>query len=111
MLCIFQREESMRRLLEWKQRMLQSPLNRKIQGNVAYRGKTDIYNNNEMGYKLSKHSKYNNEAYMDDFHSKSSTQYNSYSSDDEGKLHSVMFLVGIKLRYTYRINLFEELLF
>ncbi|CAG9855448.1 unnamed protein product [Phyllotreta striolata] len=74
------REESMRRLLEWKQRMLQSPLNRKIKGNISYRGRADLYSN-DIGYKLSK-PKYN-DSYIDDFHSKSSNQYNSYSSDDE----------------------------
>ncbi|XP_057656485.1 uncharacterized protein LOC130893998 isoform X3 [Diorhabda carinulata] len=75
------REESIRRLLEWKQRMLQSPLNRKIQGNVAYRAKNDIYNNRD-NYKYCRNSK-QSELYMDEDQSKSSTQYNSYSSDDE----------------------------
>ncbi|CAH1133639.1 unnamed protein product [Ceutorhynchus assimilis] len=72
------REESMKRLLEWKQRMLQSPLNRKAQAQ-AYRG-----------YPIGKENAY----YTADKKQKKSTitnrrsvhnlvQYNSYSSDDE----------------------------
>ncbi|XP_072402943.1 uncharacterized protein kmr isoform X2 [Diabrotica undecimpunctata] len=78
------REESMKRLLEWKQRMLQSPLNRKIQGNVAYRGKTGFYDNNnyDNGYKVRRNPKRNN-VYRDEMLNKTSSQYNSYSSDDE----------------------------
>lgn len=73
----------MKRLLEWKQRMLQSPLNRKAQ-TQAYRG-----------YPIGKENTYTYQNYTADKKQKKSTitnrrsvhnlvQYNSYSSDDEG---------------------------
>lgn len=75
----------MRRLLEWKQRMLQSPLNRKCQGNRAYFSRCDNYHiNPENGYPA--HLKHG-EPHMDDRRSITNLpQYNSYSSDDEGKI-------------------------
>ncbi|KAG5865259.1 hypothetical protein JTB14_020212 [Gonioctena quinquepunctata] len=77
------REESMRRLLEWKQRMLQSPLNRKIQGNRVYQGKCDYPMNQENPYTLRMHPKHG-EVYLDERQSRRNVpQYNSYSSDDE----------------------------
>ncbi|KAJ8930036.1 hypothetical protein NQ314_017201 [Rhamnusium bicolor] len=79
-----QREESMRRLLEWKQRMLQSPLNRKTQGNRAYQGRCENYHiNPENGYTLHNHPKHG-EPHLDDRRPLTNMpQYNSYSSDDE----------------------------
>ncbi|XP_018569037.1 uncharacterized protein LOC108909240 isoform X3 [Anoplophora glabripennis] len=78
------REESMRRLLEWKQRMLQSPLNRKTQGNRAYSSRCDNYHiNPENGYPVHNHLKHG-EPHLDDRRSITNMpQYNSYSSDDE----------------------------
>ncbi|CAG9816546.1 unnamed protein product [Phaedon cochleariae] len=74
------REESMRRLLEWKQRMLQSPLNRKLQGNKGYPGN---HMNQENDYKFHMHPKHG-EHYLDERHCRRNLpQYNSYSSDDE----------------------------
>lgn len=75
----------MRRLLEWKQRMLQSPLNRKSQGNRAYPGRCDNYHiNPENGYPM--HLKHG-EPHLDDRRSITNLpQYNSYSSDDEGRV-------------------------
>ncbi|XP_076261927.1 pleckstrin homology domain-containing family A member kramer isoform X3 [Rhynchophorus ferrugineus] len=76
------REESMKRLLEWKQRMLQSPLNRKSH--------TQHY----RGYPVGKENIYNYQNYAVDRKQKKTVvpnkktvhnmvQYNSYSSDDE----------------------------
>ncbi|XP_018325993.1 uncharacterized protein LOC108737573 isoform X7 [Agrilus planipennis] len=66
------REESMKRLLEWKQRMLQSPLNRKVSQNSS----KGISNRN-LYYK-------NHNAYQECGKSFGTLpQYNSYSSDDE----------------------------
>lgn len=56
----------MKRLLEWKQRMLQSPLNRKLPPLV---GRAELYKQ----YPTMPHA-----------HSRQ-PQYNSYSSDDEGE--------------------------
>ncbi|KAF5285163.1 hypothetical protein FQA39_LY16751 [Lamprigera yunnana] len=73
------REESMKRLLEWKQRMLQSPLNRKVNQGVhkGYGTYNTCYRTSENGYPNSLDIYYE---------TKSSTvipQYSSYSSDDE----------------------------
>lgn len=61
----------MKRLLEWKQRMLQSPLNRKVsQGGLRsadYLGKVQM----SVPEKVKTPTSY--------------SQYNSYSSDDEGR--------------------------
>ncbi|XP_030746219.1 uncharacterized protein LOC115875028 isoform X3 [Sitophilus oryzae] len=76
------REESMKRLLEWKQRMLQSPLNRKAQAQTY------------KGYGMGKENIYSYQNYVLDRKQKKSVlpnktsmhnlvQYNSYSSDDE----------------------------
>lgn len=71
----------MKRLLEWKQRMLQSPLNRKV-NQSAGRGKSDYYRNFDQGYQ---HKPYMN-IYGDSQKPPNTLpQYNSYSSDDEGK--------------------------
>nr|XP_023015064.1 uncharacterized protein LOC111504637 isoform X2 [Leptinotarsa decemlineata] len=74
------REESMKRLLEWKQRMLQSPLNRKIQGNRVYLGKYDYPVNQENAHNMEMHPK-RGKVYEDQRQPR--PQYNSYSSDDE----------------------------
>lgn len=79
----------MKRLLEWKQRMLQSPLNRKVNQTIqkAVSAKYNQYyksTDDEYAY-------LNYNVYGD---LKKSThtlpQYNSYSSDDEGKENFVL---------------------
>jgi hypothetical protein len=70
----------MKRLLEWKQRMLQSPLNRKVNQNL--KGKPNVYyrnTENEYPQVIQVH------PYSDGRVSANVLpQYNSYSSDDEG---------------------------
>uniref|UniRef100_A0A1Y1KHY6 PH domain-containing protein n=1 Tax=Photinus pyralis TaxID=7054 RepID=A0A1Y1KHY6_PHOPY len=76
------REESMKRLLEWKQRMLQSPLNRKVNQSVGKPAsdKCNVYyRTNENGYPSSNVDMYSENR-------NPAPQYNSYSSDDEGTL-------------------------
>lgn len=84
----------MKRLLEWKQRMLQSPLNRKVQGNRVYAGRNvDYYNEN--GYIPQKHS----DSCSDGRRSVTNLpQYNSYSSDDEGEClsNSIFFSFSLE---------------
>ncbi|XP_017777199.1 PREDICTED: uncharacterized protein LOC108563122 isoform X3 [Nicrophorus vespilloides] len=74
------REESMKRLLEWKQRMLQSPLNRKMNQNIKG-GKSELY------YKTQENGYTNHKGVADGFIDRRPSnpfpQYNSYSSDDE----------------------------
>ncbi|KAL1493065.1 hypothetical protein ABEB36_011202 [Hypothenemus hampei] len=70
------REESMKRLLEWKQRMLQSPLNRKAQAQ-GYRG----YPRKENAYAYAQKQKKVALPTRRSVHDL--VQYNSYSSDDE----------------------------
>lgn len=69
----------MKRLLEWKQKMLQSPLNRKVQNYRLYSGRMDlkdcVLRNDEMQMMHNGNRSVTNLS-----------QYNSYSSDDEGKL-------------------------
>lgn len=67
----------MKRLLEWKQRMLQSPLNRKVSQGSA-RGRPEYFYRNVDMCQHRMHG---------DAHKSSGAlpQYNSYSSDDEGK--------------------------
>lgn len=70
----------MKRLLEWKQKMLQSPLNRKVHQSKGFiRG--DYYKgHDEYGHRM-QHNIY-------PVNRKGTTmvsQYSSYSSDDEGK--------------------------
>lgn len=72
----------MKRLLEWKQRMLQSPLNRKVHQGVARGRPENYYRTFDNGYQPTIQV----DPYAD--LQKSTTalpQYNSYSSDDEGK--------------------------
>lgn len=76
----------MKRLLEWKQRMLQSPLNRKAQAQ-AYRGgypggKENTYNMYQSYHTADKKQKKSGMANRRSVHNL--VQYNSYSSDDEG---------------------------
>lgn len=72
------REESMKRLLEWKQRMLQSPLTRKgVPISLALDAKTPLSvktANITQGIQRSRSTTNANNA-----------GYNSYSSDDEGE--------------------------
>ncbi|XP_044257649.1 uncharacterized protein LOC123006857 isoform X2 [Tribolium madens] len=75
------REESMKRLLEWKQRMLQSPLNRKAQNQRVYSGRPEYYCKNQENEYMSKNQA---NVYPDGRRSVNNLpQYNSYSSDDE----------------------------
>ncbi|XP_029045425.2 uncharacterized protein LOC114877236 isoform X5 [Osmia bicornis bicornis] len=101
---IQQREESMKRLLEWKQRMLQSPLTRKPSGS-ANRGRmqnelSSYYKQqallelaaHEASVAESRHSRRREDGHRPHARSKSTdgrrtvanvSRYNSYSSDDE----------------------------
>ncbi|XP_067214644.1 uncharacterized protein kmr isoform X3 [Linepithema humile] len=101
---IQQREESMKRLLEWKQRMLQSPLTRKPSGS-ANRGRaqndlSSYYKQqalldlaaHEAAVAEGRHSRRREDGHRSHVRSKSSDgrrtavnvpRYNSYSSDDE----------------------------
>lgn len=76
------REESMKRLLEWKQRMLQSPLTRKgVPISLALDAKTPLSVKTAsitQGIQRSRSATNANNA-----------GYNSYSSDDEGE--SILF--------------------
>lgn len=71
----------MKRLLEWKQRMLQSPLNRKVnQGST--RGRQEYFYRNVDMYQHKMHI----DPYAEVHKSTNALpQYNSYSSDDEGR--------------------------
>lgn len=71
----------MKRLLEWKQRMLQSPLNRKVnQGST--RGRQEYFYRNVDMCQHRMHP----DSYRDSHKSVNVLpQYNSYSSDDEGR--------------------------
>ncbi|EFN84658.1 Pleckstrin-like proteiny domain-containing family A member 5 [Harpegnathos saltator] len=105
---IQQREESMKRLLEWKQRMLQSPLTRKPSGS-ANRGRaqndlSSYYKQqalldlaaHEAAVAEGRHSRRREDGHRSHIRSKSSdgrrtaaanvSRYNSYSSDDEAAL-------------------------
>ncbi|XP_076546646.1 uncharacterized protein LOC117611843 isoform X6 [Osmia lignaria lignaria] len=101
---IQQREESMKRLLEWKQRMLQSPLTRKPSGS-ANRGRmqnelSSYYKQqallelaaHEASVAENRHSRRREDGHRPHARSKSTdgrrtvanvSRYNSYSSDDE----------------------------
>ncbi|XP_051160780.1 uncharacterized protein LOC127281217 isoform X3 [Leptopilina boulardi] len=101
---IQQREESMKRLLEWKQRMLQSPLTRKPSGSTnrgtAQNELSNYYKQqalldlaaHEASVAEARHSRRREETHRPHVRSKSSdgrrsatnvSRYNSYSSDDE----------------------------
>ncbi|XP_014612903.1 PREDICTED: uncharacterized protein LOC106791629 isoform X4 [Polistes canadensis] len=102
---IQQREESMKRLLEWKQRMLQSPLTRKPSGSMnRTRAQNELSNYYKQQALLdlaaheasvteaSRHSRRKEDGHRSHIRSKSSdgrrtvtsvSRYNSYSSDDE----------------------------
>lgn len=97
----FQREESMKRLLEWKQRMLQSPLTRKPSNRARAQNDLSSYYKqqalldlaaHEAAVAESRHSRRREDR--PHVRSKSSdgrrtaanvSRYNSYSSDDEGR--------------------------
>ena len=82
------REESMKRLLEWKQRMLQSPLTRKgIPLTIAM--DTKLQNSMSTGIQRSRSETHANAG------------YNSYSSDDEGKFS---FVILVFINYYLLIN-------
>lgn len=76
------REESMKRLLEWKQRMLQSPLTRKIASQTSTLPLESRHSAVEGLTKTNIHRAKSEIIKKDD-------SYNSYSSDDEGK-HSFL---------------------
>ncbi|KAK0080857.1 hypothetical protein PV325_013219, partial [Microctonus aethiopoides] len=100
-----QREESMKRLLEWKQRMLQSPLTRKptgaTNGNATAQSELSSYYKrqalldlaaHEASVAEARHSRRRDDSHRPHTRSKSSdgrrsvanvSRYNSYSSDDE----------------------------
>ncbi|XP_014483587.1 PREDICTED: uncharacterized protein LOC106749041 isoform X2 [Dinoponera quadriceps] len=102
---IQQREESMKRLLEWKQRMLQSPLTRKPSGSASRgRAQNDLSSYykqqalldlaaHEAAVAEGRHSRRREDGHRSHVRSKSSDgrrtaaanvpRYNSYSSDDE----------------------------
>ncbi|XP_050458897.1 uncharacterized protein LOC126855359 isoform X3 [Cataglyphis hispanica] len=101
---IQQREESMKRLLEWKQRMLQSPLTRKPSGSAnRSRAQNDLSSYykqqalldlaaHEAAVAENRHSRRREDGHRSHVRSKSSDgrraavnvpRYNSYSSDDE----------------------------
>lgn len=86
------REESMKRLLEWKQRMLQSPLTRKgVPISIAMDAKTPLSvktANITQGIQRSRSATNANNA-----------GYNSYSSDDEGELISLFFFFSLSLQF------------
>ncbi|XP_026332375.1 uncharacterized protein LOC113239531 isoform X2 [Hyposmocoma kahamanoa] len=69
-----QREESMKRLLEWKQRMLQSPLTRKSTPAAISLARSLNQNRQSLRSDQYKHKTYTNAS------------YNSYSSDDEASM-------------------------
>lgn len=75
----------MRRLLEWKQRMLQSPLNRKSLGIKSIHKYSDNYPDNcsIQDENQLRHSFQNHQP--NERRSNTIAQYTSYSSDDEGK--------------------------
>lgn len=71
------REESMKRLLEWKQKMLQSPLNKKNTGSRMYSTPEGYFSENiDNSYEIYEAKQHSTPLSM--------AQYNSYSSDDEG---------------------------
>lgn len=90
---VLKREESMRRLLEWKQRMLQSPLNRKLQqGNKLTQLKQlDSYHINENDYNIQPQPvnymrRTGPDSHLNESYSQTvAPPCTSYSSDDEGK--------------------------
>lgn len=74
------REESMKRLLEWKQRMLQSPLTRKSVQQNGNNSSLSVMNKlgvvgSETAPSIQHHQRRRSESHAG---------YNSYSSDDEG---------------------------
>lgn len=91
----------MKRLLEWKQRMLQSPLNRKVHQGQATRGRPEnYYRTFDNGYQPTVQV----DPYAEMQKSTNALpQYNSYSSDDEGKLAYV-----IVAREMIMVNLFIQ---
>lgn len=70
----------MKRLLEWKQKMLQSPLNRKVHQSKGFISRSDYYKSQD---------EYAQRMQENMYPSRRTTnmvcQYSSYSSDDEGK--------------------------
>ena len=76
-----QRDESMRRLLEWKQRMLQSPLSRKGSSVKLDSSSPKISHNSRVGRKSSSASRTSRARSL----SRLSNRISSTSSSDEGK--------------------------
>lgn len=101
------REESMKRLLEWKQRMLQSPLTRKgpqlslapigqppmnlqhpPKSPMTVQGQQYPQYNQQLEHQQSNHVLQRSRS---DTHA--NTAYNSYSSDDEGKSQTIFNII------------------
>lgn len=77
----FQREESMKRLLEWKQRMLQSPLTRK-----STPATISLARSLNQSRQSLRSDQYKSKTYTN-------ASYNSYSSDDEGMTIPNIFFI------------------
>lgn len=130
------REESMKRLLEWKQRMLQSPLTRKISqqqqqqhqlalGSPGSTGEGNPFLAKSPGQIAMEAEMYlEQEKLLQQQHmqqqqqqqqlqqrrdSKTNLEYNSYSSDDEGKSASFLFLSVVDHFYPSRAVRFVSL--
>lgn len=71
----------MKRLLEWKQKMLQSPLNRKVHQTKDFISKKEYYRNQNEYAQRMQQNMYSNSRRP----SNVMPHYSSYSSDDEGK--------------------------
>lgn len=87
------REESMKRLLEWKQRMLQSPLTRKgIQGMESKSPSTAALQQHQQQQQLMAAGVQRSRSETHANAGGGATGYNSYSSDDEGRAPFDYFL-------------------
>lgn len=96
------REESMKRLLEWKQRMLQSPLTRKIASQTSTLPLENRHSAIEGSTKSNIHRAKSDIIKKDDC-------YNSYSSDDEGEYEFYHFtgLLSFFTVFCHRITFFR----
>lgn len=84
------REESMKRLLEWKQRMLQSPLTRKGAQGISVAQLAQPLSQHNLAAKspltIQNYQQYQEQPEANHALQRSrSVGYNSFSSDDEGK--------------------------
>jgi hypothetical protein len=76
------REESMKRLLEWKQRMLQSPLTRKTAPHMNLTQNSSLSQASKLDKMLTPVGLQRSRSETNANHG-----YTSYSSDDEGECH------------------------